>query len=292
VTDHSRRSFLTTLGAAAAALATGSRSAGAMLDAAVTARSRAARRLDHIGIQLYTVRQAAAKNLADTLARVARIGYDEVEFAGYFDHTPKQVRDLLALNGLRAPSTHLDYSVIGKNWPQAIADSLNIGHQWITIAWVDESQRRTLDGWKRVADTFNTAAAEARKAGLGFAYHNHDFEMPLMNGVRPLDFLIENTDPSVVDFEMDIYWLVKGGGKPLDYFARYPHRFAMVHVKDAGPPPRYEMRDVGAGTIDFGSIFAHSAEGGIQHYFVEHDQPADPFASAAASYRYLKQLEF
>jgi sugar phosphate isomerase/epimerase len=202
------------------------------------------------------------------------------------------VRDLLDVNGLRAPSTHLDYSVIGKNWQQAIADSLNIGHQWITIAWVDESERRTLDGWKRVADTFNTAAAEAHKHGLRFAYHNHDFEMPLMNGVRPLDFLIEHTDPSLVDFEMDIYWLVKGGGKPLDYFARYPHRFSMVHVKDAGPPPRYEMRDVGAGTIDFASIFAHSAEGGIQHYFVEHDEPADPFASAAASYAYLKQLEF
>jgi len=287
--DQSRRSFLTTLGAAAAALAAGSKSAGAVLD---RAGAEAARRLRRIGIQLYTVRDAAAKDLGGTLERIARIGYNEVEFAGYFAHTPKQVHDMLAATGLRAPSTHLDYSVIAKSWDQSIANSLAIGHQWITIAWVDEAQRKTLDDWKRVADTFNVAAATARKAGLRFAYHNHDFEMPLMEGRRPLDVLIENTDPTVVDFEMDIYWLVKGGGQPLDYFARFPHRFPMVHVKDAGPPPEYEMRDVGAGTIDFKSIFAHSAQAGIQHYFVEHDQPADPFASAAASYSYLKQLDF
>jgi sugar phosphate isomerase/epimerase len=291
VTDHSRRSFLTTLGAAAAAIATGSRSAAALLNDPLP-HSRGVRRLERIGIQLYTVRDAAAKDLGDTLERIAKIGYNEVEFAGYFGHSPKQVHDMLDATGLRAPSTHLDYSVIARSWDQAIADSLAIGHQWITIAWVDEAQRKSLDDWKRVADAFNSAAATARKAGLRFAYHNHDFEMPLMEGTRQLDFLIQNTDPAVVDFEMDIYWLVKGGGRPLDYFARFPHRFPMVHVKDAGPAPAYEMRDVGAGTIDFKSIFADSAQAGIQHYFVEHDQPADPFASAAASYNYLKQLAF
>jgi sugar phosphate isomerase/epimerase len=92
--------------------------------------------------------------------------------------------------------------------------------------------------------------------------------------------------------EMDLYWIVKGGQDPLAYFARWPGRFPAVHVKDSAGAPAHRMMDVGAGTIDFKTIFAHRAQAGIQHYFVEHDEPADAFASIRASFGYLKQLEF
>ena len=127
---------------------------------------------------------------------------------------------------------------------------------------------------------------------MRFAYHNHDFELRSVDGQRPLDLLLKETDPSLVDFEMDLYWVVFGGGDPLDFFNRYPKRFPMVHVKDSAGPPDNRMVDVGQGKIDFRSIFAQSDKAGIKHYFVEHDQPADPIATIRNSYNYLHALRF
>jgi sugar phosphate isomerase/epimerase len=250
-----------------------------------------ARRLRRIGIQLYTVRAAAAKDLGGTLERIARIGYNEVEFAGYFGHSPKQVHHMLAATGLRAPSTHLDYSAIAKSWEQSIADSVAIGHQWITIAWVDEAQRKTLDDWKRVADTFNSAAATARKAGLRFAYHNHDFEFARVGDSSLFDVLLKKTDPAVVDLEMDVYWVTKAGADPLALIRQHPGRFPLLHLKDATAAPARRMVEVGAGTIDFKAILA-ADHGTLKHAFVEHDDPTDPLASARASYAYLSRLSY
>jgi sugar phosphate isomerase/epimerase len=108
----------------------------------------------------------------------------------------------------------------------------------------------------------------------------------------PYDVLLAETDPKLVQLEMDLYWITKGGQDPLAYFGRWPGRFPMVHVKDSAGPPDHRMVEVGAGKIDFKKIFAHSDQAGIRHYFVEHDEPADPFASIRASCEYLKRLEF
>jgi sugar phosphate isomerase/epimerase len=280
---QTRRTFLTTLGAAALGTAVGCRAA--------SGATESARRLTRIGLQLYTVRAEMSKDVAGTLARVARIGYTEVEFAGYFSRSPKEIRELLARNGLTSPSTHIPFTAIGKDWARTLDDASMIGHRWVTIPWIPEEERRTLDGWKRVAESFNRAAAEARAAGLRFAYHNHDFELAPISGTVPLDLLLAETDPSLVDFEMDIYWLVRAGGDPLDYFARFPKRFPLVHVKDSAGPPEHRMVDVGRGTIDFRRIFARSEQAGIEHYFVEHDQPADAMATARGSFEYLRKLE-
>jgi sugar phosphate isomerase/epimerase len=110
--------------------------------------------------------------------------------------------------------------------------------------------------------------------------------------VRPLDMLLSQTDPSFVNFEMDLYWVIFGGGDPLDFFNRYPKRFPLVHVKDSSGPPDNRMVDVGQGKIDFRAIFAASDKAGIKHYFVEHDQPADPIATIRNSYNYLHALTF
>ena len=104
--------------------------------------------------------------------------------------------------------------------------------------------------------------------------------------------MLSKTDPALVDFEMDLYWVVFGGGDPLDFFNRYPKRFALVHVKDSAGPPDNKMVDVGKGTIDFPKIFAQSDKAGIKHYFVEHDQPADPIATIRNSYKYLAAVRF
>ncbi|HEU4628927.1 MAG TPA: sugar phosphate isomerase/epimerase [Gemmatimonadaceae bacterium] len=283
MTTQSRRSFVATVGAAAL---------GAMaLPRLAACGVSTERRLSPIGIQLYTLRTAMERDLPGTLARVAEIGYDEVEFAGYFGRTPAQIRALLAQHGLASPSTHLAYEQLGPGWPKALADAMEIGHQWVTIPWTPEEVRRTADDWKRVAERYTEAGRAAKAAGLRFAYHNHDYELTPMGGQVPLDILLTNTDPALVDFEMDLYWMVKGGADPLDYFARFPHRFPLVHVKDATAAPERRMVDVGAGTIDFRRIARAREQAGIQHWIVEHDNPTDAFASARASYGYLAALE-
>jgi len=141
-----------------------------------------------------------------------------------------------------------------------------------------------------VAEVFNRLGRQARAVGLRFGYHNHAFEMTPMDGQVPYDVLLQNTDADDVCFEMDLYWTVDGGQNPLAYFARYPGRFPLVHVKDR--TANGQMVDVGAGTIEWEAIFAHRKEAGIRHAFVEHDEPADPFGSLAASYAYLRALRF
>jgi sugar phosphate isomerase/epimerase len=280
-----RRNFLATLGVAALGIASG--------DAARASEILAPRRkLKRVGLQLYTVRDLMKADVPGTLAKVAGIGYKEVEFAGYFGNTPAQIRDLLRRNGLSSPSTHLPFESLESGWQKQLDDAKAAGHHWVTIAYIAEEKRKTLDDWKRHAALFNRAAEQAKSAGLRFAYHNHDFEIRPVGGTRPLDLLLTSTDPKLVDFEMDLYWVVFGGGSPLDFFKRYPKRFPLVHVKDSAGPPDNKMVDVGQGKIDFRQIFAQSDRAGIEHYFVEHDQPADPIATITNSYKFLHALRF
>ena len=251
-----------------------------------------AERLDRIGVQLYTVRTEMAKDFDGTIARVAAAGYREVEFAGYYDRSAAQVRATLDRNGLTAPSTHLSKEALERNGERLLADAATIGHRYVCIAWIAQEERRTLDDVKRVAAAFNRIGERCRAAGLQFAYHNHDFEFALIEGKMLYDVLLAETDPALVQLEVDLYWITKGGQDPLAYFARYPGRVPLVHVKDSAGPPDHRMVDVGAGTIDFKRIFARRAQAGIRHFFVEHDQPGDPLQSIKASCEYLKRLEF
>jgi sugar phosphate isomerase/epimerase len=132
----------------------------------------------------------------------------------------------------------------------------------------------------------------AKDAGIQFAYHNHDFEFPKMEGQIPYDVLLQSTDPKLVQLEIDLYWITKGGQDPLAYFARWPGRVPLVHVKDSMGGPEHKMVDVGQGKIEWRRIFAKRDQAGIKHFFVEHDQPPQPFDDITTSYTYLKNLEF
>ena len=248
-------------------------------------------RLEKIGLQLYTVRRAMQADVEGTIARVAATGYKEVEFAGYFGKRPAEVRAMLDRHGLSAPAVHVG-SIGPDQWPASLEAAATIGHRYVVVPWIPAEERATLDGWKRVAENYNRLGAEARAAGLQFAYHNHDFEFVPVEGRIPFDVLLENTDPQLVQLEIDLYWITKGGQDPLRYFQRWPGRVPLVHVKDSVGPPEHTMVDVGAGKIDFKKIFARREQAGIRHFFVEHDEPTDLFASIRASYEYLKRLEF
>jgi sugar phosphate isomerase/epimerase len=203
-----------------------------------------------------------------------------------------QIRELLTRYGLGAPSSHIPIASLRGDWKKALDEAGTIGHEFVTIPWIGDEDRRSADSWKRTAELFNRGGAEAKASGLRFAYHNHDFEFRRTGDVIPFDLLLAETDPALVSFEMDIYWLVKAGHDPLDYFTRFPNRFTMVHAKDSAGPPEHRMVDVGAGTIDFARILPRGVAAGVKHVFVEHDQPADPMGSIAASYRHLAGLSF
>jgi sugar phosphate isomerase/epimerase len=244
-----------------------------------------------IGVQLYTVREEMKKDFEGTLEKIAALGYKEVEFAGYYDRTPDQIRAVLERNQLAAPATHIPIEQLRNNLPKTIATAKTIGHQYIICPWLDDVERIFLDDYRKHAALFNRVGAACRKAGIQFAYHNHEFEFESFDGQMPYDLLLKECDAELVKMELDLYWIARGGQDALAYFDNHPGRFPLVHVKDL---ERGGIRavEVGQGSLGFGAIFAQSEKAGIKHYFVEQDQPTDAIASIGKSIEYLKNLRF
>lgn len=287
-----RRGFLVRAGTALGATAILRRDAAAftgITESRVTSDATT-EQLSIIGVQLYTVRRAMQDSVERTLEQVARIGYKEVEFAGYFGRSAKDIRTLLDANGLTAPSAHsADLNSIRNRFAQVLDDAATVGHRYVICASLPRSEQ-TEDGYKRIAAEFNRAGEQAAKSEIMVGFHNHDGEFAPSGSTTGYDILLAECDPKLVTMQMDLFWTVKAGKDPLAYFAKHPGRFSSVHVKDMAAGGT--MVDVGAGQLPFARYFAQSKQAGIRHYFVEHDSPADPMASIAASYRYLSALKY
>ncbi len=243
--------------------------------------------LDRIGLQLYTIRSLMSEDVAGTLDAVAAIGYDEVEFAGYFGHTPAEVRGWLDAAGLSSPAAHVGLEdLTGAGLDTAIETASTLGQRWLVLPWMPEDMR-TSDGYRALADMLNAAGETAAQANLRVAYHNHAFEFETVDddGTTGYSLLLEHLDPSLTDLEIDFHWSAVGGADSAALLRDNPGRFTLCHIKDLTADGR--MADVGAGEIDWAGLFALSETAGLQHFFVEHDQPGDPLASIEASYRYL-----
>jgi sugar phosphate isomerase/epimerase len=249
--------------------------------------------LNRIGIQLYTVRRDLSRDVEGTLARLAEIGFREVEFAGYPQGTGASLRAILDRHRLTAPSSHVSLQATRTDWERTLDEAATVGQRYIVVAWLDAGERKTIDDWKRIAALFNRAAETAQSWKIRFAYHNHDFEFAAIDGKLGYDVLLAETDPKLVGFEMDLYWITKGGKDPLEYFAKYPGRFPMLHIKDMDATARKGFAEVGKGIIDFRRILKRARQAGVKHYFYEQDvTPGSPFESAQVSYDYLKGLRF
>jgi sugar phosphate isomerase/epimerase len=259
-------------------------------------RAEPAGRLDRIGLQLYTVRHDFIRNVDETLAAVARVGYSEVElFSPYAPQgwTPGRLRSALDQAGLSAPSTHVGGNLLQNGWEKHLEAALVLGCRYIVCGSPERDALHTMRDWHELADLLNRAGEAARKAGLQLGYHNHDFEFVPVEGQIPYNVLLAKTDPALMQLELDLYWITKAGGDPLAYFERWPGRFFAVHIKDMDATPQREMSDVGAGIIDFARILAKSRDAGFKHYFVEHDKPAPPaLESVRRSFAHLQELRF
>jgi sugar phosphate isomerase/epimerase len=243
-----------------------------------------------IGLQLYTVRTLMERDVEETLAAIAGVGYREVEFAGYFGRQPRALRATLDRLGLAAPATHQPLEALRGDLRGVLDAAQTLGNRYVVCPWVAEPER-TLAGYRRIAGELNRWGAACRERGLRMAYHNHEFEFTRVEGQVPYDLLLAETDPSVVWMELDLFWITKAGLDPLAYLEAHERRFPLWHVKDMrAPRGAQEMVAVGEGDIDFGRIFAQAARAGLEHFFVEHDEPADPLASVRTSFDHLRRL--
>lgn len=249
------------------------------------------RKLERIGVQLYTLRTQMEADFEGTLRRVAEIGYDEVEFAGFFGNDPADVRELLDELNLTPVASHVNWEGF-KNDPAAlIEETAALGAPYMILAWLPPEERESLAQWEVWIERLNAAGAMAHERGITMAFHNHDFEFIEVDGVKPYDLIMQKIDRRYVKLELDLYWISLVGEDPANYFAQYKDGFPLSHVKDMAASTS-QMADVGAGDIDFAKIFKQAETVGMKHFIVEHDDAPDPFASIEASLTYLRALEY
>ena len=249
-----------------------------------------ARRIERIGLQLYTVRSAMNQDLEGTIAAIAAAGITELEFAGYYKKPASWWRDVMKSHGMTSPSTHIGLPKTDAEWEPHFAMAKEMGHACVIVPSFG-AEFRGEGGYQRLAARLNSSGEMASKVGLRIGYHNHNAEFaPQASGPNGHEILLANTDPNLVDFELDLYWAVKAGQDPLKILAAHPNRFTYCHVKDAGPAPELAMMDVGAGTINFAQIIAAGRKVGLKHWFIEHDSPKDAVASVTASAAAMKKL--
>ena len=264
-------------------------------------------KLQQLGVQVYTVRNALANNFAGTIKNVAEIGYDYIELFNYkegkiYDKPVKEISSIIADNNIKAVSLHVgtgarspdqDATMV-KNWERVVADAAEMGLDYLVCAYLAESERKSIDDYKKVADLFNKSAEVCQQYGIQFGYHNHAFEFTAMEDKVPYDILLAQTDKDLVKMELDLYWIIKAGQDPLKYFKAHHGRFPLWHVKDMSKNDEQYFTEVGNGSIDWQTIFQHTEMSGMKRFFVEQDVCRDksPLERLAISYKYLKQLEF
>lgn len=256
----------------------------------------AAEKEKSIGIQLYTIRDAVKADFLGTLERIAEIGYNAVEAAGYaegkfYGYNPKEYNEICLDLGLYPQSSHTAVNL--ENADKVIESTLTAGMSYLVLPWIGRERRMSVDTYKQLAEELNQIGEKCTANGLLFAYHNHAFEFEKMAEIIPYDLLLAETDPENVSMQLDMYWMVYGGCQPMDYFKKYPGRFPLWHVKDMDNTEKRKSTEVGNGIIDFEELFANRELAGLKNIYVEQESfKMDPFESIQQSFEYLNGMEF
>lgn len=317
-----RRDFIKTSATAAAA---------GLLSPALMATPNPAK-IRNIGFQVWSIAKFLEKDLEGGLELIAKTGYKELELygpypfssqkdkdawqnvitllpfkqSGYFGRSVKEFKTLLDDKGLRTPAMHIGLDTLRNNL-EATAEAAHVlSQQYAGIAAIPDDERKTLDGYKRIADDFNAIGEKAKKLGIRFYYHNHGYGLQPMDGVVPFDLILERTDRSLVFFEMDVYWHIAGGADPIKYLDANPGRFKLMHVKDmkekvrfsgdGGDPAQWVelfpyITDAGSGVLDLPTILSRAQRSGVAHFIVENDVVTDPRKSLESAFDFMSKLE-
>ena len=253
-------------------------------------------RVGRVGLQLYTLRDAARQDLAGTLARIAAVGYQDVELLGSmqnFGTAPARLRQVLDRLGLRAPSTHVAAAALD-DLPRQLDDARTLGHQYLIVAGFPAEQRRTLDDYRRWADRLNAAGQVARRSGVWVGFHNHADDLTVRDGeTTGYDVLVARTDPAVVRLQLDTGNLAMAGRDPVAYAERHAERYWSFHIKDVPRLGATHDTELGTGVIDFRRLLARVPRLAEKHLFVEQESyPGAPLDSARRDFAYLSKLDF
>lgn len=239
-----------------------------------------------VGLQLYSLRKPFAEDPVGTLERIKQVGYDEVEFAAPLDMDFAPLAKRMAEIKLDCPSVHVGLADITGRPERVLEVAKTLGCRFIVLPFVDPNGA----DWHAAVRQMTAFARQAKGEGFRFCYHHHHFEFDTSAGTRPFDILTGETDPSLVLFELDVYWLKVGGEDPVAMIDRMAGRVKLLHLKDMAPDGK--MDDVGSGTLDFPAIIAAGRAAGVEHFFVEHDIPPKPYwPSVETSATYLAGLD-
>ena len=246
----------------------------------------------NIGLQLYTLRDEMEINPRKTLEHVAKVGYKELETADYkegkiYGMEPSNFNGMVADLGMKIVSGHISYNDLKFDWDRVLNMLQETDQKFVVLPYLEENERN-LKVYNEVIELLNDKGAELRKLDKVMAYHNHDFEFDRIEDIVPMELLLEETDPNLVDFELDLYWISKAGVSALDLFKRYENRFSLWHVKDMSL--KGDFTEIGNGVIDFQEIFDQAQLAGRQHFFIEQDQSIDPRKSIETSFNNVQYL--
>ncbi|MFN4145929.1 MAG: sugar phosphate isomerase/epimerase family protein [Runella sp.] len=284
-----------------------------------------------VGIQLFSIPKMLSEDFVGGIKMLAQMGYKEVEFfgpfpfsdqnaqknweaagkmlgfsgSGFFGRSAREARKILDDYGLSSPATHTDLATLENNMSQLGEAAQIMGWKYVTLPAIPDDRRQTLDDYKRMADTFNKIGENAQKHGLRLGYHNHGYGIKPVNGQIPLQIILDNTDPKLVFFEMDIFWTTAGGADPVDYLTQYAGRYKMLHLKDMKEKKEFSgdggsmqqwmplfplMASAGDGALDLVNILKKAKKTGVEHFFVEQDMVADPHTALKRSISFLKNI--
>jgi len=313
-----RREFLKNTSLAAAAVAV-----SPMAEVMATLKKE-----NKLGIQLFSIPKMLSEDFMAGIMMLQSQGYKELELfgpfpfsaerakkgweaagkmlgfsgSGYFGKSAQEVKKILADHGLSTPGTHTDLDTLEQNMGALGEAAHTMGWKYVTLPAIPDDRRKTIDDYKRIAEAFNKIGAEAKKQGIRFGYHNHGYGIKPVDGVRPLEIILKNTDPNLVFFEMDIFWTTCGGADPIELLTKYPNRYKMLHLKDMKEKKQFTgdgggmqdwmpmfplMASAGDGVLDLKGIVKKAKEVGVEHFFVEQDMVANPQVALKRSSEYL-----
>ena len=287
--------------------------------------------LNNIGIQLFSLPKMLEADFAMTLKMLGQMGYREIELfgpypfsassaveswqaitpmlgfsgSGFFGQSAVEARQTLDEASLQAVAMHTDLDTLHQHMHELGEAATTLGVEYVGIAAVPEPQRKTLEDYKKVAHDFNQIGASAQKVGLKFFYHNHGYGLQEQQGQIPMKIILDETDPELVFFEMDLYWTTAGGADPIAYLQEYPDRYRLMHIKDMREKVQFSgngsnpqewmelfpyMTPAGDGVLDLSAILPVAKEMGVKHFLVEQDLAAHPKVALKRSIDYLRSL--
>jgi len=287
--------------------------------------------LEKIGIQFFSLPSMLDRDLMGAISMLSKIGYREAELygpypfsnpsaierwnavtpslgfkgSGFFGHSVKEMKKLLDENGLSVPSIHTDFDTLQTNMNDLGETSQILGNTYVVLPSIPSDKRKSLDDYKIIAEAFNKIGEGAKKQGIKFAYHNHGYGLNEVDGQIPLELIFSGTDPSLVFFEMDLFWTTAGGADPIALLEKHKDRYRLIHIKDMIKKVHFSgdggdskqwielfpyMTTAGSGVLDLKSIIMKAKENGVKHFIVEQDMVSEPQIALKTSFDYLNSL--